>query len=438
MAFSASSRSSARIRYDVRVDSLIQHLPSEVVGFALTLVLALLIGIEREEHEPEGIGGVRTFPIIGLGGFLLVEAFPESSLPFALGLVVLGALVGLSHWATLREGERGITTEIAALLTFTLGAAAARDLYWISIASGVITVILLQEKTRLEGLALRLPAHELGTLVRFLLLTAVILPAVPNQDFTVFEINPFKIWLVVVAVNGVSYFSYLLRLRWGGGRGLLLSGILGGAYSSTVTTVALSRISKKDPQPVWGFVGAITGATGVMYIRLWILIAIFAPPLARELTVLFWGFGLGTIALGAIIARRRAGAVTESVGGEPRSASNPLEMTSAFAFAGIFTAVLIATRLVAGRFGGTGVLIMAAIMGTADVDPFILGLTQYAGSGLDYGTAALAVVIAASANNVMKGVYAFTFGSRQVGRRCLAILTVLGVASIALYLAFSS
>jgi uncharacterized membrane protein (DUF4010 family) len=420
------------------VDALIQQLPSEVVGFALTLVLALIIGIEREEHEPEGVGGVRTFPIIGLGGFLLVEAFPESTLPFAMGLVVLGGLVGLSHWATVRKGELGITTEVAAVLTFTLGAAAARELYWITIASGVISVILLQEKTFLEGLALRLPSRELGTLVRFLLLTAVILPAVPNRDYTVFEINPFKIWLVVVAVSGVSYFSYLLRLRWGGGRGLLLSGVLGGAYSSTVTTVALSRTSKKDRQPVWGFVGAITAATGVMYIRLWILVAIFAPPLASELTVLFWGLGLFTIALGAILARRRAKAVAEVEAGEPQPVGNPLEMTSAFAFAGIFTTVLIATRLVAGRFGGTGVLVMAAIMGAADVDPFILGLTQYAGSGLDYGTAAFAVVIAASANNVMKGVYAFAFGSRPVGRRCLAILASLGVASIVLFSILSS
>jgi len=81
------------------VDALIQHLPAELVGFVLTLVLSLLIGFEREEHEPEGIGGVRTFPLIGLGGFLLVEAFPDSAVPFALGLIVLGGLVALSHWA---------------------------------------------------------------------------------------------------------------------------------------------------------------------------------------------------------------------------------------------------------------------------------------------------------------------------------------------------
>ncbi len=420
------------------MDALIQQLPHEVVGFALTLVLALLIGFEREEHEPRGLGGVRTFPIIGLAGFLLVEAFPDSTTPFALGLVVLGALVALTHWATLREGELGITTEVAALLTFTLGAAAARELYWLAIAAGVVAVILLQEKTRLEGLVTRVPAQELRTLVQFLLLTGVILPALPNRPFTVFEINPFKIWLVVVAVSGISYLSYLLQRRWDGGRGLFLAGLLGGAYSSTVTTVVLARKSKLDVRSDVNFVGAITAATGVMYLRLWILLALFAAPLAAELTGLFWGMGLAAVAFGAVLCRVRP---PQDPGGSeepaPRPVDNPLEMSSAFTFAGIFLAVLVVTRLVAERFGGTGVLVMAAIMGGADVDPFVLGLTQYVGHGLDYTTAALAVVVAAAANNLMKGVYAAIFGSRNTGRLSLAVLSLLGLATLALYLALA-
>ena len=272
----------------------------------------------------------------------------------------------------------------------------------------------------------------------FLVLTGVILPAVPNQSYTAFEINPFTIWLVVVAVSGISYCSYLLQLRWDRGGGLLLAGLLGGAYSSTVTTVVLARKSKKSQRSVAGYVGAIVAATGVMYIRLWILVALFAPPLARELTPLFWGLGLLAIVLGAILGRPRPDDETNNNNDDSRPVGNPLEMSSAFTFAGIFTAVLIATRLVAGRFGGTGVLVMAAIMGAADVDPFILGLTQYAGGGLDYGTAALAVVIAAAANNLMKGIYAFAFGSRPVGGRSLGILASLGVASIVLYLILNS
>ena len=135
------------------MDAIISQLPPEIFGFVLTLGLSLLIGFEREEHEPDGIGGVRTFPIIGLGGFLLVAGFPDTAIPFALGLVVMGGLVAMSHWFSLKKGEPGITTEAAALLMFTIGGCAAKGLYWIAIATGVVAVILLQEKRFLELLA---------------------------------------------------------------------------------------------------------------------------------------------------------------------------------------------------------------------------------------------------------------------------------------------
>ena len=419
------------------MDALISSLPPEVFGFVLTLGLSLLIGFEREEHEPEGIGGVRTFPILGLGGFLLIAGFPDTALPFALGLVVMGGLVAMSHWFSLKQGEPGITTEAAALLTFTIGGCAAKGLYWIAIATGIVTVILLHEKRRLEGLANALPRHEMRTLLRFLLLTAVILPVVPNRDFTAFEINPFKLWLVVVAVSGVSYVSYLLRLWWGEDRGLIMAGLLGGAYSSTVTTVVLARQSKKRLPCATGFAGAIVAATGMMYLRLWILLLLFAAPLAYRLTGIFWGLGLGAVIVGALLARSLV--VDNGCEIEPdrrRRDGNPLEMTSAFTFAVIFLAVLVATRAVAEQFGNTGVLVMAAIMGAADVDPFILGLTQTGGAGLDPGTAALAVVIASAVNNLMKGIYAVVFGSPRTGRLSFAILTATGALSVVLFLLF--
>ena len=419
------------------MDALITYLPPEVFGFVLTLGLALLIGFEREEHEPDGIGGVRTFPIIGLGGYLLIAAFPETAIPFSLGLVVTGALVALSHWYFLQQGEPGLTTEAATLLTFALGGCAAKGLYWLAIATGVITVILLQEKHTLEGLATKLPRRELGTLLRFLLLTAVILPVIPNRDFTPFEINPFKLWLVVVAVSGVSYISYLMRVWLGEDRGLFLAGLLGGAYSSTVTTVVIARQSNGKDDCTAAFTGAIIAATGMMYLRLWILLLLFAPPLAQRLTVVFWVLGLAAVALGAALTRY--GRNEHDCNIEPREGqhdTNPLEMTSAITFAVIFLSVMVATQWVVGRYGNTGVLVLAAIMGAADVDPFILGLTQTVGVGLDIGTAALAVIIAAAVNNLMKGIYAVVFGSQRTGRLSLAVLTLFGALSLGLFLLF--
>jgi uncharacterized membrane protein (DUF4010 family) len=419
------------------VDALISYLPEEVFGFVLTLGLSLLIGIEREEHEPDGIGGVRTFPIIGLGGYILIAAFPDTVIPFSVGLVVTGILVALSHWYFLTKDEPGITTEAAVLLTFALGGCAAKGMYWLAIATGVITVILLQEKHLLEGLATKLPRHELSTLLRFLLLTAVVLPVIPSRDFTPFEINPFKLWLVVVAVLGVSYVSYLLRIWWGDDRGILLAGLLGGAYSSTVTTVVLARQSKGKGDCTAGFAGGIVAATGMMYLRLWILLMLFAAPLAHRLTVIFWALGLAAIAVGVALNRYgRNDHDCEFDSEKAESKTNPLEMTSAITFAVIFLTVLVLTQWVAGRFGNTGVLVLAGIMGAADVDPFILGLTQTVGVTLDIGTAALAVIIASAVNNLMKGVYALIFGAPRTGQLSFVLLAAFGVLSVVLFWIF--
>jgi uncharacterized membrane protein (DUF4010 family) len=224
---------------------------------------------------------------------------------------------------------------------------------------------------------------------------------------------------------------------WGEDRGLILAGLLGGAYSSTVTTVALSRQSKKREPCSVGYAGAIVAATGMMYIRLWILLLLFAAPLAYRLTGLFWGLSVAAVIVGSLLARTNR--VPDDCEFDPtteRRDGNPLDVTSAFTFAAIFLAILVATKVVAERFGTTGVLVMAGIMGAADVDPFILGLTQNIGSGLDLGIAALAVVIASAVNNLMKGVYAVIFGSRRTGRLSLALLASFGAISVVLFLVF--
>lgn len=415
-----------------------QHLPPDLAGLLLALAISLLIGFEREEYRDDRpgsfFGGVRTYPLIGLSGFLLAVAFPASAVPFATGLLVLGALLAISHFTAMKTPHMGITSEISALLTYGLGGAAAAGFHWLAVATGIIAVLLLHEKERLEGLVDRVPRQELGTLLRFLLMTGVILPVVPNHEFTAFAINPFKIWLVVVAVSAVSYLSYLLQLRFGG-RGLIPAAVLGGAYSSTATTVVLARQSRESTRRPVRFAGAILTATGVMYLRLWILVVLFARHLAERLTVLFWAAGLSAMLVGIFLDRyhRRNYPASEPGDEERRASANPLELTSAFAFAAIFLVVLVVTHLVAQRFGDTGVLLLSAVMGTTDVDPFILGLTQSAGQALTVSTAAAAVVVAAASNNVMKGVYALIFGDRTTGKLALALLSLWGAATVAVY-----
>jgi uncharacterized membrane protein (DUF4010 family) len=419
------------------VNQILSTISPEAFGFLLTLGLSLMIGFEREENRLKNLGGtfggVRTFPLIGVSAYVLVTAFPDTKLPYVAGLLVLGTLLAISHHHSINVESWGITSEFAGVLTYALGAACAAQLYWLAVATAVATVILLQEKQRLKQLVTVVPRQELATLARFLVLSAVILPIVPDTTYTRFEINPFKMWLVVVAVSGVSYLSYLLQLRWRH-RGILLAGVLGGAYSSTATTVVLARKSNQPKVPAQVYAGAIVAATGMMYLRLWILVMLFAAPLATPLTVPFLVMAALTTGFGWLLSRRTT-ATASSEPTEEGAAANPLELTSAFTFAALFTVVLVATRWVAERFGDTGVLILAAVMGAADVDPFILGLTQTAGGSVPMTVAAIAVLIAAGTNNLMKGVYTLVFGDHKVGVQVIVTLLIAALGSILLYLA---
>jgi uncharacterized membrane protein (DUF4010 family) len=255
---------------------LSQYLPSEGVKILIVLFLSFLIGLEREEHKAEGehysFGGVRTFPLIGLVGYVMALLSGGQLLPLSIGFAVVGAFLLVSYrhklFSQQTTGEApGVTTEISGLGTYLLGALVYQGHYWIAATIAVVSLLLLELKEVLEGLSKRIAPQEILTLTKFLLLTAVILPILPNADFTQFRINPFKTWLVVVAVSGISYGSYVLLNLTRQKSGVILSAVLGGAYSSTATTVALAKRASQAQQPHL-FSGAILLASAMMYLRL--------------------------------------------------------------------------------------------------------------------------------------------------------------------------
>jgi len=232
---------------------LYRWLPPEGVKIVLVLFLSFLIGLEREEHKADSenytFGGVRTFPLIGLIGYAIALLSGGQLLPVTLGFAVVAGFLMLSYWHKLESvAPAGVTTEMSGLATYLVGALVYHEQYWIATTLSVAGVFLLELKTALESLTKRVPGEEILTFTKFLLLTAVILPVLPNQEFGPFQINPFRTWLVVVAVSAVSYGSYVIgRLTKGGG--VVLASILGGAYSSTVTTLVLARRAAREHQP---------------------------------------------------------------------------------------------------------------------------------------------------------------------------------------------
>ncbi len=411
---------------------LYSRLHPEALKIVLVLFLSFLIGLEREEHKASGtsysFGGVRTFPLIGLIGYSLALLAGTQLLPLTIGFLVIAGFLLLSYWHKLTCATvAGVTSEMSGLATFLAGALICYGHFWVATTLSVACLLFLDLKEVLEKLAARVPAQEILTFTKFLLLAGVILPILPNEQFGKFHINPFKTWLVVVAVSTISYGSYVLQKLTKQRGGVVLAAILGGAYSSTVTTVVMARRSAREKHANL-FAGSILIASGVMYLRLAALLAIFNRQLMSLLTVPFLvlaGVGVG----GGWLWTRRADAETGAVSREFEP-KNPLDLLTAFLFAVLFLSMLIATQLAVTYLGKAGVNTLAAIMGVTDVDPFIMGMTQAAGTLTAVKVAAAAVLIAAASNNVVKGVYAYTLGDRKTGIQSLVLLT--GLAALGL------
>jgi uncharacterized membrane protein (DUF4010 family) len=414
---------------------LYRSLPPEAVKIPLVLFLSFLIGLEREERKAttgyNSFGGVRTFPLIGLLGYSTALLSGAQQLPLAIGFLVIGGFLSLSYWHKLSTAETaetaGATSEMSGLATYLVGALVYYQHFWIATTLSVASLLLLELKTRLEKLASGTAPGEILTATKFLLLTAVILPILPNVELGPFHINPFKTWLVVVAVSTISYGSYILQKLTKERGGVVLAAFLGGAYSSTVTTVVMSRRAAHEEHPHL-FAGGILIASGVMYLRLVALLALFNRQLMSLLVFPFFALAALAIAVGWIWSRRpdvRVDTVKREF--EP---NNPLELLAAFLFALLFLAMLVATQLAVTYLGRAGVNTLAAIMGVTDVDPFIMGMTQAAGQLTPFNVAATAVLIAAASNNVIKGIYAYSLADRKTGTQSLFLLAALAALGL--------
>lgn len=411
---------------------LYQQLPPDALKIVLVLFLSFLLGLEREEHKATAgsysFGGIRTFPLIGLIGYSIALLAGTQLLPVTVGFLVVAAFLLLSYWHKLSCAENaGVTSEMSGLTTFLVGALVCYGHLWIATTLSVASLLLLDLKTALEKLATRIAPQEMFTFAKFLFLTGVILPVLPHQEFSKFHINLFKTWLVVVAVSTISYGSYVLQKLTKERGGVVLAALLGGAYSSTVTTVVMARRAVREQHPHL-FAGGILIASGVMYLRLIVLLLLFSRQLLSLLLLPFLVLAASAVGVGWLWTRK-ADADAQPI---PREfePSNPLELLAAFGFALLFLVMLVATQLAVTYLGRAGVNILAAIMGVTDVDPFIMGMTQTAGLLTPLKAAAAAILIAAASNNLVKGIYAYSLADRKTGVQGLVLLTILAALGL--------
>jgi uncharacterized membrane protein (DUF4010 family) len=413
--------------------------------FAVALLIGALIGLEREfvqqkRGDPD-FAGIRTFALIALFG-AVAGFFAElyGILIFVAAYLGIVLLTWASYLGDIYRGvEEGITTEVVALLVPFLGAMVVWGFGELAAALGVVSAFVLALKPTLHGLARRMSTVDLRATLEFALITAVVLPILPNQNFGPFDVlNPYQIWLLVVLVSGISFFGYILMQVLGTERGVGVVGLLGGLVSSTAVTLSFSGRSKESPKLSPVFAIAIVLASSVMFPRVLVEVLAVNPDLLSLVGIPIISM-LGAGVIGIVILWQRQRAIARS-SPEVVELKNPLKLTTAITFGVLFALVLLLVRSASEFFGNAGVFIASVLAGLADVDAITLSASNLAAAGeMEPEVAAGAIVTAAVVNTLVKAVTASFLGSpalRRVVWWVFAMILLAGIVTGLLTLVF--
>jgi len=385
------------------------------------LLIGLLIGLERGWQdrglaEGQRVAGFRTCAVVSLLG--AVGALLSSHLggiAFAALLLTLGLLLAAGYWQAMRAtGDFSVTTMIAVLVAFALGALAGIGEILPAAAAAVAITLILGLKPELHGLLKWIERDELLATLRLLVITVAVLPLLPNQGYGPWEaLNPYRLWWMVVLIAGISYLGYFAIRLIGARRGLLLTGLLGGLASSTATALTFSRLARERPASAPMLAAGTVLAATIMFPRLALLVALLAPAVLPDILKAF----VPAVVVGGLAV---VWLIRLAKGGDAETSSfvpdNPLNLRMAIQFGLLLTLLSLLARAAEEWLGQAGLLALAAISGIADADAIVLSLTSgWDPARLDGKVIALAVLITAAVNSLVKAGLTLSIGGRRMG-----------------------
>lgn len=390
-------------------------------NFLIALLIGALVGIDRERKkaaEPGGsFGGIRTHILLALLGAASARLSLERSSPWvlAVALAVVGAAVvaGYVRSGRTREEPHGLTSEMAAIAVFLLGAMAVAGDAALAVALGVVTSAVLAFKQPLHGAVRRLDTQDVFAGLKLLIASFIVLPLLPDRTIDPWQaVNPYKLWLLVILISGLSLAGYV-AVRWlGSARGSAVTGLAGGLVSSTATTLSFARSSRGDAAGDGHALAAgILIAWLVMFARMAVLVAVVNRPLLAAAWLPIAAMSAATAAFAAW--HYRAGLARAPGARQPLAVSNPFSLTAAVKFGALFAVVLLVVKL-AQRYAPEGVYVVAALAGSVDVDAITLSMADAARDSAGLAQATAAIVIAAVANTVVKCGIVLALGAGRV------------------------
>ncbi len=395
---------------------------TQALRFAAALGLGVLLGLERERTKTATtFAGVRTFGLLALAGS--IAAFLDATLDrpwLALAVfAAVAALVVASYTLTAREGEFGITTEVSALLAFLIGFLCLRGEVLTAAGLAVASGGILALKDWLHQLSHRIEAADVEATLKFAIVSIVILPLVPNQNFgppPLDVVNPYKIWLMVVLISGLNFASYLLMKIVGAEHGIGLTGLLGGLMSSTAVTLGFAQRSQQQPQQSAALALGVLVAWTVMFARVVVLVAAVEQTLAFRIAIAMAAFGLPSLAICAFLWWRQEAAHTASTS----AGENPFELGQAIRFGLVFGVITFVAKAAQVYLGDAGLYLAGAVAGLTDVDAISLSMAQLArATPASAAPASVTIVLAVLSNTLFKAGMVAALGAPALRRLIL-------------------
>nr|WP_300313803.1 MgtC/SapB family protein [Halomonas sp.] len=401
-----------------------QFLTANETAFRLgiALLLGALIGIERgwvarERKSGERVAGIRTHALVGLlGGVAALLSKAVTSWAFPLIFLAVAA-ISLVAWRerVAESHDYSITGLIGLLLTFCFGAIAVSVDPALATAIAVITAVILDNKDEIHGLLNKLQSHELDAALKLLVISAVMLPLLPDQGMGPGKVlNPYEIWWLVVLIASISFVGYFAIRVGGAEKGILFTGLFAGLSSSTALTLHYSRQSRRHPELGPMLAAGILVACGTMFPRILLYAAVINPTLLPQLWLPVTTMGVGLYVAALYIWRTQHRTLKVD---RIQLSKNPLELRTALLLGTLLAMIMVLGTWLQDWLGNAGIYLLAASSGIADLDAITLSLARMVPDRIDASTAVLGIVIAATVNNVFKAGVAVVIGTPRLKSR---------------------
>jgi uncharacterized membrane protein (DUF4010 family) len=403
-----------------------------IAPYLLSLIVAtglgLIIGLEREFRKTNDIdhfAGIRTFPLVSILG-CIITFVGQSISPWVIvgALISFIILVGITYYTRATKDHRGITTEISLIITFILGAMTSLQLIREALAAAVITTTLLSLKGKFHSFVLKLTEDELFAFIKFIVLSMLLLPFLPDTDFGPNGIlNPQEIGIIVVVVSSLSFIGYLLIKFTGTNKGILLTAFFGGLFSSTALTWMFSSQSRTHGQANSTLYAAgIVLASSIMFLRVVLISLIFNAQIFLALILpctLMWVTGMTFVFV--FIKKQK-----QLQASSPVELGNPVSVLNALGFGLLYTGIALMVFYTGKYFGNKGLLLSGLISGMADVDAITINMAKLAARTPEFDISVLVIVIAMMSNTIIKLGISVAKGSPEVKRKvALALFSVI-------------